>query len=495
VALDEQVRDEIRRSVFDSLPDGIVIVDLEGRITYANEQLARLSGYPAADLIGRKVEDLVPGAARGQHQRHRESYAAAGLPTRPMGTNLRIRLLTKGRTEVPVDISLRPLETGGGTRVLASIREAADRILSQERIEALLEVSQLILRGEAADEVLALIARRARHLVSADVAVVKVPSDDHSELAVQVADGVAEDELRGSRIPIEGSLAGEVFRSGRGRVVEDADSERLDADPLRKLGFGPSVVVPLSAAGFVFGTLTVANLDGRPAFGHGDLQVVELFASQAAVALDYSRVRDELRRLAVLEDRERIGRELHDGVIQSLFAVGMNLQASAMMAGPGDLSDRLTKGVTELDRAIGDLRNYIFGLRPGLLADRHLAQAIDQLAADAEEKSGITVVTEVDPQLAAQMAPLAADIVQVVRESLSNVARHSQAATCRVSLLRRDGRGVLAIEDDGRGFDPANPASGQGLDNLRDRVRRLGGELAIGSAPGDGTRVEIALPI
>jgi len=165
------------------------------------------------------------------------------------------------------------------------------------------------------------------------------------------------------------------------------------------------------------------------------------------------------------------------------------------MAGPGDLSDRLTKGVTELDRAIGDLRNYIFGLRPGLLADRHLAQAIDQLAADAEEKSGITVVTEVDPQLAAQMAPLAADIVQVVRESLSNVARHSQAATCRVSLLRRDGRGVLAIEDDGRGFDPANPASGQGLDNLRDRVRRLGGELAIGSAPGDGTRVEIALPI
>ncbi|TMC08430.1 MAG: PAS domain S-box protein, partial [Chloroflexi bacterium] len=244
VALDEQVRDEIRRSVFDSLPDGIVIVDLEGRITYANEQLARLSGYPAADLIGRKVEDLVPGAARGQHQRHRESYAAAGLPTRPMGTNLRIRLLTKGRTEVPVDISLRPLETGGGTRVLASIREAADQILSQERIEALLEVSQLILRGEAADEVLALIARRARHLVSADVAVVKVPSDDHSELAVQVADGVAEDELRGSRIPIEGSLAGEVFRSGRGRVVEDADSERLDADPLRKLGFGPSVVVP-----------------------------------------------------------------------------------------------------------------------------------------------------------------------------------------------------------------------------------------------------------
>src|SRR5207302_4775533 len=162
----------------------------------------------------------------------------------------------------------------------------------------MLEVSALILRGEPADRVLALIARLARQLVSADAAIIKVPTADSAELTVQVADGVAEYELRGIRIALDGSLAGDVFRKGRGRVVEDANDRLLADDPLVGLGFGPSIVVPLSAPRSIFGTLTVANLAGRPPFGADDLQVVELFASQAAVALDYSRVRDELRRLA-----------------------------------------------------------------------------------------------------------------------------------------------------------------------------------------------------
>lgn len=495
MALNERVQDRVRRSLFDSLPDGIVIVDLEGRITYANEQLARLSGYSVAELLDRQVEDLVPESVRGQHPGHRTGYTAAGFPTRPMGTNLRIRLLTKGRTEVPVDIALRRLETETGTQVLGSIREAAERIRSQERIEAMLEVSALILRGEPADEVLALIARQARQLVSADVAIIKVPTAANAELAVQVADGVAEGELRGIRIALEGSLAGDVFRKGHGRVVEDASNRLLAGDPIVKLGFGPSIVVPLSAPGSVFGTLTVANLVGRPAFGADDLQVVELFARQAAVALDYSRVRDELRRLAVVEDRERIGRDLHDGVIQALFGVGMNLQATALLAGPGDLSDRLEMAVSELDGAIHDLRNYIFGLRPGLLDHQELAQAIAKLAAETEEKSGIAVATEVDPRLASAMAAQAADLVQLVREALSNVARHSQAATCRVSLRRDGDHASLVIEDDGLGFDTSAVAPGQGLGNLGERVERLGGGLALSSQPGEGTRVEISLPV
>src|SRR5438270_5111367 len=116
-ALSDPVEDRVRRSVFDSLPDGIVIVDLDGRITYANEQLARLSGYSQAELLRRHVEDLVPESVRGQHLGHRAGYQAAGFPMRPMGTNLRIRLLTKGLTELPVDIALRPLETEAGTHV------------------------------------------------------------------------------------------------------------------------------------------------------------------------------------------------------------------------------------------------------------------------------------------------------------------------------------------------------------------------------------------
>ena len=253
-------------------------------------------------------------------------------------------------------------------------------------------------------------------------------------------------------------------------------------------------MVPLIAAGSTFGTgrsptSRTEGFSGKVTFASSSSSPTRLQSRSK-----YSRVRDELRRLAVVEDRERIGRELHDGVIQSLFAVGMNLQATATIAGPGELQQRLEGAVTEVDRAIRDLRNYIFGLRPGILADRQLSQVIAQLAADMEEQSGITVAVEVDARLAAELSAVAGDIVQLVRESLSNVARHSGAATCRVSLLREDGAAVLVIEDDGTGFDESVPSSGQGLGNLRDRSGKLGGSLSVTSGAG-GTRVEIRLPV
>jgi PAS domain S-box-containing protein len=496
MALTEPASDAIRRSVFDLLPDGIVIVDLDGRIAYVNEQLSEMSGYAREELLGRPVDELVPDAQRGQHHIHRDSYVAAGLPTRGMGSNLRTRLRTKQNVELPVDIALRPLEGSGNTQVLAAIRETTERTRIQGRIEGLLEISQRILRGDPAGEVLGLIARRARELIGADIATIAMPTADRAELVFEVTDGVAEDQLRDSRVPVDRSLAGAVFLSGQSLVVDDAVADPrqgLARELLVAVGYGAAIVVPLLANESAFGALTVAKLQQRGVFADGDLRVVELFANQAAVALDYSRVRDELRRLAVVEDRERIGRELHDGVIQSLFAVGMNLQATATVAGPGEVQGRLEGAVTELDRAIRDLRNYIFGLRPGILADRQLSQVIAQLAADIEEKSGISVAVEVDPRLAAELSNSAGDIVQLVRESLSNVARHSGAATCRVSLLRGDGAAVLVIEDDGSGFDVAATTPGQGLGNLRDRATKLGGSLSITSGVG-GTRVEMTLP-
>ena len=487
--------DPDRGSVFELLPDGIVIVDLDGRIAYVNEQLSAMSGYSREELVGRAIDELVPDAQRAQHRAHRDSYVAAGLPMRAMGSMLRIRLRTKQKVELPVDIALRPLETAGRKQVLAAVREATEHTRTQGRIEGLLEISQHILRGDPAKEVLALIARRSRELIGADFATVAIPTPDRRELVIEIADGIAADLLRGRRMEVNQSLAGAVLQSGESLVVEDAAADPRSAhDNVSEVGYGACIVVPLNAAGEPFGALMVANLRDRGIFGESDLRVVELFANQAAVALEYSRVRDELRRLAVVEDRERIGRELHDGVIQSLFAVGMNLQATATMAGPGAQQERLEGAITEIDRAITDLRNYIFGLRPGILADRQLGQVIAQLAADMEEKSGITVAVEVDPRLAGELSAAAGDIVQLVRESLSNVARHSGAATCRVSLLRHGAGAVLVIEDDGSGFAEGAAAGGQGLDNLRERAGKLGGSLTL-SSNGEGTRVEITIPV
>lgn len=204
-----------------------------------------------------------------------------------------------------------------------------------------------------------------------------------------------------------------------------------------------------------------------------------------------------LHRLAVLEDRERIAKELHDGVIQALFAVGMNLQATEANAGdPESVRARLSGAVDSIDMAIRDLRNYIFGLRPGILADRQLDQALHQLVEEFQEKSGVVTAVEIDERVAAQLGNTATQLVQVTREALSNVARHAEATTCRVSLVQRDDRAVLEIDDDGRGFKPGRGSSrGQGLRNMRERVEAIGGRFSVESSSGEGTTIRVQLPL
>jgi signal transduction histidine kinase len=166
------------------------------------------------------------------------------------------------------------------------------------------------------------------------------------------------------------------------------------------------------------------------------------------------------------------------------------------MANDPDLAMRLDNAVDDIDRAIRDLRNYILGLRPGILADRQLDQALRELCAEFEQKSGIVTAADIDDQVAAELASVAADVIQIAREALSNVGRHARAATCRVSLHRAaDGRALLEVDDDGVGFDIEAPRTGMGIENLRSRVRAMGGDLSISSIAGEGSTVTARLPL
>jgi len=258
---------------------------------------------------------------------------------------------------------------------------------------------------------------------------------------------------------------------------------------------GPGIYLPLSVEDRPFGTLLVANLKGGRTFTDEDVEVVALFAAQASVALEYARFREELQRLAVLEDRERIAAELHDGVIQSLFAVGMSLQATAGMAGDPDTAQRLNQAVDAVDTAIRDLRNYIFGLRPGALADRQLALSLEELTKSFDESTGLTVIGSVDREAASRLAGRETTLLQAAREALSNAVRHSGGRTVRVDLRREGDEALLEIADDGAGFDTATAEGrGQGLGNLRRRADALGGRLEIDS-DAEGTTVRIRVPL
>ncbi len=278
--------------------------------------------------------------------------------------------------------------------------------------------------------------------------------------------------------------------------VSNADVATTDLATSDTGSGGALIEVPLAARDVAFGMLVVSDRSrGRP-FGRDEVALVESFAGQAAVALAYANAQSDLRRLAVMEDRERIAKELHDGVIQSLFGVGMSVQALASAATDEQTALRLEDSVRDIDRVIRDLRNYIFGLRPGILADRQLAQALRTLADGFSERTGVTTVVEIDDRVAAELASRAGDVVQIAREALSNVGRHAGAATCRVRLIRDGDVAVIEIDDDGRGFEgEAARPGGQGVPNLRSRAERLGGSARISGVLGEGTLVRVQIPL
>lgn len=296
-----------------------------------------------------------------------------------------------------------------------------------------------------------------------------------------------------------------VGRGILGVLINEAHPLRLRriSDDPRSVGFPANhppmtsfLGVPVRVRDRVYGNLYLTEKRGAEQFTEDDEWAVITLAAHAGVAIENARLHQQVQRLAVLEDRERIAKELHDGVVQSLFAVGMALQAAEMASDDEAVRGRLASAVEEIDAVIRDLRGYIFGLRPGLLADRELDRAVREAVEGLAQGSGVELAVEIDPQVAARLSTRAGDVVQVAREATSNAVRHAEARRVRVRLLPAQGGAVLEVTDDGAGFDPrAVTGTGQGLINLESRASALGGRLEIDSAPGHGTRVRIDIPL
>ncbi|HYM97828.1 MAG TPA: GAF domain-containing sensor histidine kinase [Candidatus Sulfotelmatobacter sp.] len=422
-----------------------------------------------------------------------------GAPVQAMGRVFGNIYLAEKRTSAEFSTedeeALVVLATQAGVAIAnASLYE---ELRSREAwLEALRDITLQVLAGAERGELLEKVADHARELAAADVATVVSVTEDPATLIVAAASGVRSSELLGQKLPAAGSISGAVMRSGRPLTVPDVSGDRRAFQPVARLGrHGPALFVPLRIPGGSTGTLMVANLKGGQQLNEQRQRLVESFTDQASVALEFDRAQEDLRRLGLMEERERIAKELHDGIIQSLFAVGMNLQGTAMLAGSPETARRIEGSVEELDKVIRDLRNYIFGLRPGILADRQLDQALRVLAQDLQSRSEIRVKVDVDATLAAALSHRSTDIVQLTREALSNVARHARASSATVRLTRHGSEGELAIEDDGVGFDRGQGSPGNGLRNMRERAAGLGATFEISSVRGKGTRLRFTFPL
>lgn len=382
---------------------------------------------------------------------------------------------------------------------IENARLYADQQMSHRRLAAVNDIAQAILEGREIDHVLRLIGNHARELVSAKISTVAMPLDDDPEqLEVKVAEGDRAELLEKMVFPVSGSVSGEVMKTTETLVLIDAMTDPRTHQPFVQSGeIGPAIFAPLAVRGRAFGTLAVGNHPGDRLFTGDDVRLVQTFAAQASVALEQARIQNELKRFALVEDRERIAKELHDDVIQSLFAEGMALQSSlAVVNNPEAMELRITQAVEHIDRVIRDLRNYIFALTPGASADRTLERSLHEIAQSYADASNIEVEVDVDSRTAARLTGRAADILQATREGVSNAVRHSGGDHIRIGLTSSGNSAMLEIVDNGKGFHPGEMVGrGNGLTNLRHRAESMSGELEIESAPGRGTWVRLRIPL
>ncbi len=366
-----------------------------------------------------------------------------------------------------------------------------DRIRDPERLHGLIEAILAIEAGADLTELLTLIVDRARHLVRARYGALGVLGPDGHHLARFVTSGLDEDAARAIGAPPSGrGVLGRVIAQAAGVRIEDLAAEAGAA------GFPPGhpvmrrfCGVPVRAGdGHVFGNLYLADrLDDEP-FSAEDEDLLEAFGRAAGLAVDQASLRERQHELTLTAERERLARELHDTVIQRLFAVGLALQVTLASTLSAADRERIDRAVDELDATIQEIRTTIFAIDADEVDGSELTPRLRAMVDEVATRLGVAVSLSLEEPAPEVSSRVARQTLQALREMLANVARHARASTLTVHLGTRGDLLVLEIRDDGVGFvAPIGP--GRGLRNLRERARELGGAMEIASEPGRGTLV------
>jgi signal transduction histidine kinase len=343
---------------------------------------------------------------------------------------------------------------------------------------------------------LQLIVDRALELTDAEQAILLVPTeaelpaDEVEALVVAAAAGRYTSQVLGRRVPVEGSTTGRVVRSGKPLIT---DSFSYPIEGFTDVGERSAIVMPLRADDTVIGAIMVARSTQQPMFADDYLELVSDFAQHAAVALALATGRENARELAILADRERIAHDLHDHVIQKLFAAGLDLQSTIARARSPEIADRLTGTLDDLQSTIDDIRATIFKLQNSAVESGDLRQRIQNRIAELTEDRDIATTLDISGPLSAAFGELADHAEAVITEAVSNAVRHAGASHLTVRICADD-QLTVEIIDDGCGIPPGNQRR-SGLANMARRAAEVGGDCSISAASGGGTRVYWTAPL
>ncbi|WP_340384281.1 GAF domain-containing sensor histidine kinase [Streptomyces sp. SS7] len=456
----------------------------------SEDEIARIGPYPEGHgILGELIRHPEPlrlaklsahPASYGFPPHHPPMNTFLGVPIRVRDQVFGNLYLTEKRgggqfDEEDVSVTLT-LAVAAGVAI-DNARLYAESRLRERWLGANAEITHSLMSGAGRAEVLGLIAGRAREITGAALAVVAMPMEETGSLTVELALGAQAEALRGLVLPAGGNLIGEAFSTVTAVISADVtEDERMAAGPLRLTGLGPAVAVPVGTGDSgARGVVLLVRASGDTAFTEKETEPLQVFAGQAAIAMELAERRQDAERIAVLTDRDRIARDLHDLAIQRLFATGMTLQSAGRFIEHPEASERVARAVDDLDETIKIIRSTIFGLRTrdGAGGTGLRARAV-RVVGEAAPVLGFAPSVRMEGLLDTDVPKEVADhVVAVLSESLTNIARHARADRVEV-VLAADGREVrLSVTDNGVGIPDGGRRSG--LRNMAERAEQLGG--------------------
>jgi signal transduction histidine kinase len=419
-----------------------------------------------------------------------------------------LALRSPGEEDIVGDVRIAgdPAEADGFARALELVFVAARARARADRSGRQLTALDQAVRGIGGvldvDRVLQSITDHVRELVDAQYAALGIV-DTGGAIERFITSGLsAEERARIGDLPRGHGLLGLIIRENRTyRIPEIASHPQRYGFPPNHPEMHSFLGMPITAKREVVGRLYLTNKRGASEFSTEDARLVEMFALHAGIAIENARLHDQVGRLAVVDERDRISRDLHDSVIQSIYGQTLALDDVPDLIGedPEEARRRVDEAIDALHAVIRDIRNFIFGLRPVLLEAGNLDAGIEQLATELRRNGAVGVDVRIhDPRGALALLPIeaTAELLAITREALSNIARHAQATSCTVELDAEGDQIRLAISDDGQGFDPEARIGGghHGLGNMRSRAAALRADFEVVSRATEGSRIIVTLP-
>jgi PAS domain S-box-containing protein len=487
----------LEREFLEFAPDAVIGVDETGEIKLVNSRTQAVFGYTRDELIGERVEMLVPEGVRGSHVGHRDRYFEAPR-TRPMGAGLDLYARRKDGGEFPCEISLSTVATDQGMMALAAIRDITDRRRDRDelrravrRLQAATDVAIAVGGETDLERVLEAIVERGRALVEARALVILLREAEDLVVAATAAvvDGL-DANVSGLRIPAQD--ASEEVLLGR---ITGADLGAKES--------GRALIAPLLFRGDPLGVVIALDRIGEPGRFHDDDQrMLEAFAASAAIGVATARsmAEERLRNTidAAEQERSRWARELHDETLQALAVLRMRLSSALREEEPDALERTGQAAVEQIDDEIVKLRRLITELRPASLDTIGLEAALQALVEQHQQSATMEVDCDVELPRDAEARPtevLETAVYRLVQEALNNVSKHSMARRADVTVRSSRASIEVEIRDNGIGFEPNLVREGFGLVGMRERAALLGGTLDVDSTKGSGTKVRAEIPL